>query len=194
LKARLRSLRSYLRSASFLRQWVGLLGALQRYWNVYGGWWALFTSPYVHLALILTILCLPFWHDRETRAADITLSAVPNLLGFSVGALAIVLAFSSADIFSTLAEDGRPKSFFMTLTTSLLHFILVQVAALCVGALAKITNTGWLDVVSLFLLFYAVLSTFAAGVHLFRTAVIYNTKAGLDLKGKTNGRKSKTAV
>jgi hypothetical protein len=41
---------------------------------------------------------------------------------------------------------------------------------------------------------FEVLSTFAAGVHLFRTAVIYNTKAGLDFKGKTNGRKSKTAV
>jgi hypothetical protein len=139
----------------------------------------------------LSLLCLPLWNDASTKAADITLGAVPNLLGFSVGALAIVLAFSSADMFSTLAEDGRTKSFFMTLTTSLLHFILVQVAALTVGVLAKITNTKWLDVFSLFLLFYAVLSTFAAGVHLFRTAVIYNTMAKHRSKGKESGERQK---
>ena len=143
----------------------------------------------MHVSLIFTALCLPFWDDPKIKAADITLSAVPNLLGFSVGALAIVLAFSSADIFSTLAEDGRPKSFFMTLTTSLLHFILVQVAALSVGVLAKTTDVRWLDVICLFLLFYAVLSTFAAGVHLFRTAAIYNTKVRLDLKAKNHGKR-----
>jgi hypothetical protein len=188
LKVRLRSLRSYLHSVPFFKQWVGLIDALKRYWKVYGGYWALVTSPYVHTSLILTALCLPFWCDPKTKAAEITLSAVPNLLGFSVGALAIVLAFSSADIFSTLAEEGRTKSFFMILTTSLLHFILVQVVALSVGVLAKITDTRWLDVVCLFLLFYAVLSTFAAGVHLFRTAVIYNRMARLDQRNKNGER------
>jgi len=37
-----------------------------------------------------------------------------------------------------------------------------------------------MDFVSLFLLFYAVIVTFAAGLQLFLTAVIYNTRASLD--------------
>lgn len=139
----------------------------------------------MHLSLILTMICFPFL-SSETKASDIGLSVVPNLLGFTVGALAIVLAFSSADLFSTLAEDGQPKSFFMTLTTSLLHFILVQVCALTFGVLAKITGATVLDVISLYFLFYAILSTFAAGIHLFRTAVIYNTRAGLETKVRNN--------
>lgn len=141
------------------------------------------TSPYVHISLLLTALCYPFW-SAQTKAADITLSAVPNLLGFTVGALAIVLAFSSQEMFSTLAEEGDPKSFFMDITTSLLHFILVQVLALIFGILAKVTDARLLDIFSLFFLFYAVLSTFAAGIHLFRTAVIYNTKARITARSR----------
>ncbi len=110
------------------------------------------------------------------------ISAVPNLLGFTVGALAIVLAFSDADLFSALAEDGHPNSFFMTLTSSLIHFVLVQVSALVLGIMAKLTNSPLLEIISLFFLFYAVLSTAAIGIQLFHTARIYNARAGRDNK------------
>jgi hypothetical protein len=119
----------------------------------------------------------------SVKAYDIALSAVPNLLGFSVGALAIVLAFSSAVIFSTLAEEGEPTSFFMQLTVSLIHFIIVQVSALVIGTIAKITDSSILDVLTLFFMFYAIFSTLAAGVQLFHTAVIYNASASLPADG-----------
>jgi hypothetical protein len=115
-----------------------------------------------------------------TSAADVAVSILPNLLGFTVGALAIVLAFSSAKVFETIAEKGEPRSFFMKLTASLIHFILVQVLALVIAISAKITETPSLDVIALFLLFYAVLVTFAAGLQLFLTAIIYNAKASID--------------
>jgi hypothetical protein len=107
---------------------------------------------------------------------------IPNLLGFTVGALAIVLAFSSADIFETLAQKGNPKSFFMTLTANLIHFMLIQVTALTLGIVAKTTGTRGLEIPTLFFLLYAVTATFAAGVQLFLTAIIYNSKASLDAK------------
>lgn len=163
---------------SFFKQWVGLAGSLRRYWTIYGGFRAILASPYVHIALAISLLCVPFW-DGDVKAAEIALSAVPNLLGFTVGALAIMLAFSSADFFKTLAEDGDPQSFFMKITSSLTHFILVQVVALIVGVAAKITGLKGLDYASLFFLLYAVLVTFSAGIQLFHTAVIYNAKASL---------------
>jgi hypothetical protein len=126
----------------------------------------------------LTIISLLF-RDLNSKAADLVVSAIPNLLGFTVGALAIVLAFSSAEIFKLLAEEGEPISYFMKLTANLVHFILVQVLALICGIIAKITDSRVMDVLSLFLLFYAVLVTFATALQLFLTAQVYNTHASL---------------
>jgi hypothetical protein len=122
------------------------------------------------------------------KASDIAISAIPNLLGFTVGALAIVLAFSSAEIFKTLAEDGDPRSFFMKLTANLVHFILAQVLALLCGIVAKIIDSRLLDIATLALLLYAVLVTLATALQLFQTAVIYNAHASLgndDDEGET---------
>jgi hypothetical protein len=140
-------------------------------------------SPYLHVSLLLTAMCYWFWAPKVS-AADIAVGVLPNLLGFTVGALAIVLAFSSAPVFETLAEKGEPRSFFMKLTASLIHFILIQVLALTSAICAKITDTASLDVLSLFLLFYAVLATFAAGLQLFLTAIVYNARASLNIVAK----------
>jgi dihydrodipicolinate synthetase family protein len=166
-------------------QWFGQYRTLRQYWIIYGGPRALLGSPYLWIALALTAACLFWWarNDRlefATKASEVAVGVLPNLLGFTVGALAIVLAFSSADIFRTIAEGGEPKSFFMKLTANLLHFMLVQVLALTCAIAAKITDTRALDVLSLFLLFYAVLVTFSAGMQLFLTAIIYNAKSSLD--------------
>jgi hypothetical protein len=42
--------------------------------------------------------------------AQTLISVIPNLLGFSVGSMAIILAFSSSNIFSAIAEDGDERS------------------------------------------------------------------------------------
>jgi hypothetical protein len=142
-------------------------------------------SPYLLSAIVLTIACLLFWSkvDRSeylVKASDIAISAVPNLLGFAVGALAIVLAFSSADIFKVIAEGGEPRSFFMVLTSNLVHFILAQVITLVCAIVAKITDSRLLDIFTLAFLFYAVLVAFATALQLFQTAMIYNARASLD--------------
>ena len=87
-------------------------------------------------------------------------------------------------MFKTLAEEGNPQSYFMTLTSNLVHFIMVQVLTLVCGITAKITDSRMLDVLSLFLLFYAVLVTFATAIQLFLTAQVYNAHASLDDDGK----------
>ena len=179
-----RLLRFFRPSATFFgKQWGNQARAISHYWKIYGGPRALLLSPYLHLSLILTIICFWFWASKTT-AAEIAIGVLPNLLGFTVGALAIVLAFSSAPVFETLAERGEPQSFYMKLTASLIHFILVQVLALVSAIVARITESTSVDVFALFLLFYAVLVTFAAGIQLFLTAIIYNAKASLD--GKKN--------
>jgi hypothetical protein len=122
---------------------------VRHFWGIYGCFWAVISSPYVQVSLLLTLGCLPFWND-DAKAAEIALPAVPNLPGFTVGALAIVLAFSSAHFFVALAEHGDPRSFFMTLAPSLTHSVLTQVLTLVIAAVAKIVGNTILDRVSLF--------------------------------------------
>jgi hypothetical protein len=98
--------------------------------------------------------------------------------------MAIVLAFSSAEIFVYLAEHGEPRSFFMKLTANLVHFIAVQVTALTVSIFSKMSATNYLEWLSTCLLFYAVLVTFSAGLQLFQTARIYNAQASLSVKSQ----------
>lgn len=107
-------------------------------------------------------------------------SVIPNLLGFTVGAMAIVLAFSSAPIFKMLAQDGDPRSYFMGLTANLVHFIIVQACALVVGIVGKSIGNKVIDSVALFFLFYGVLVTVSAGIQLFQTASLYNADASID--------------
>lgn len=122
--------------------------------------------------MVLTLIGYLVWNDG--RPSELALSTIPNLLGFTIGALAIVLAFSSSHIFKTLAEHGAPDSFFVKLTANLVHFVVVQVLTLLTATIAKLANNSFLEVISLFFLLYAVLVALAAGLQLFITAIIYN--------------------
>ncbi|MGX1412763.1 hypothetical protein [Bradyrhizobium elkanii] len=151
-------------------------------------------SPYLQVSAALTLACIVFWSKSETRAADIAVGVLPNLLGFTVGALAIVLAFSSAEIFSLLSEEGEPTSFFLTLTANLVHFIFVQVLALTTAIMGKIIELRVLDILSLLLLLYAVLVTFSAALQLFQTARIYNARASILDRSKPKEQSSRPAT
>lgn len=169
---------------SVFEYWKNQAETIRDYWTIYGGFRALFKSPYLIVAFLLTVGSVYFWAvngngEYLVKASDLVVSAIPNLLGFTVGALAIVLAFSSAEIFKILAEEGDPQSYFMKLTSNLVHFIMVQVLALICGVVAKITDSRVLDVLSLFFLYYAVLVTFSAALQLFLTAQVYNAHTSL---------------
>jgi hypothetical protein len=185
-------LRHFFQRLNFFSQWRNQAAAVRHYFVVYGGFPALLRSPYLLIAIIASSVC--FWLAPKPAAghlfgaSDIAISVLPNLLGFAVGALAIVLAFSTAEIFEALAERGDPQSFFITLTANLVHFIFVQVITLTVAMMAKLINSMTLDVVTMFLLFYAVLVILSAAIQLFETAIIYNMNASIS-KGK-NGEEN----
>ena len=173
------------RSEILTSSWKGQTETVRRYWTIYGGYRALLGSPYLHVALGLTGVCLLFWAktahlDYLTKVSDIAISAIPNLLGFTVGAFAIVLAFSSAQIFRTVAEGGDPLSFFMKLAANLVHFILIQVLALVCAILAKISDSLALNVATLIFMLYGILATLSVALQLFQTAIIYNATASLN--------------
>jgi hypothetical protein len=63
----------------------------------------LLTSPYFQLSVAAGLLLHQFAQIR-IDFATVTISIIPSLLGFAIGSMAILLAFSSSPIFSKIAE------------------------------------------------------------------------------------------
>lgn len=151
---------------------TGLKGEASGYWRSYGGWRAISRSPAVLLSVVVTFICIPYWKDGAWP--DTTTSVVPNLLGFTLGSMAVVLAFPSTRLFQLFAEDGRPDSYYLDLASKFVHFILVQVLAILIAFIGKAFCNVILGFIGFFMLTYSVSCAAMTAFALFGVAQIYN--------------------
>lgn len=108
----------------------GLWNALLRYWADYGGWKGFYSSPLLHLSIIISTSSYSVW--TQPNWIDVPLSLLPNLLGFSLGAYALIFSLADERLLSALnapTTDGSPTRLRMVNAT-FLHFILIQTAAI----------------------------------------------------------------
>jgi uncharacterized membrane protein len=146
-----------------------------RYWRIYGGWRALVTSPYLLVALVLTGICYPYWSKPGTASADLAMTVIPSIMAFSLGGMAIILAFSGGRFFNLIRQDGEEKSLFMTVIANFFHFLTIQTLAL-ISALIVLAFP--LDKapsgIAFFFLAYSVTSAVASAAALFNVSRLYN--------------------
>lgn len=181
--------------------YAGLGKVLRMYWRAYGGFRSLFFSPFFHAAVVLSVLCYPFWSSAEWWNTSIAI--VPAILGFSIAAFALLLAVGDDGFKRKLGvgrSGGRP-SILTSTSAGILHFILVQVFAIFLAILAGARPMsfllarldvalfpGWLMqilvIVSLafrgfgfFLLCYSLTTAVAATLNIFRLATVFSTYA-----------------
>jgi len=108
---------------------------IKLYWRGYKGWGALARSPYLHLAIVFSLLMFPYW---EKEWWQIALTVISNLLGFSVGGYAIWLAIGEQGFTDKLAGPGRDKdnpSPYIIINATFVHFVFVQVLAMLAALL-----------------------------------------------------------
>lgn len=158
------------------------------YWSVYGGWFGLLKSPWVWLSLGLTVILHDTALHPERWMSDMY-SIIPSILGFSISALAISLAFPSTSVFKYFREGGIKKSLYMDFTATLTHFSMTQVTCLlCAFVLkyAKISlfNLGMFRYFCFFMFMYSVVSAFGVIMYLFLMARMYNTAPSSDEEKK----------
>lgn len=165
------------------------LGAL---WAAYGGLRRLWNSPYLWAAVVAMLILRPLWCGGDWTSMAI--GVLPNLLGFSIGAVAIILAAPSLATFGLLAEDGQPESYFMDLAARLVHFIVVQVLALGGILIAKTYPFGWTNGLGFLLFSYAVLTAISAGLALFGIARLLNAAAAQSSDDKPQQKKRRPRV
>lgn len=169
----------------------GVSEIFRLYWGVYGGARALVRSPYLHVALALLALTFNMWTGPGWW--DTVIGVLPNLLGFTLGGFAIFISAGDEKFRSSLAEPdednpGKP-TVYLSLCSTFVHFILVQVLALIFAVVAKSWwfYAPWLDpvrpalpvlntvagAVGFGLFLYAVTSVVAATFHVLRIASMF---------------------
>lgn len=189
--------------------------ALRKYWKTYGGRAALLRSPYFQLAVLVGLLCLP-WVLQGGDWGNKTLSVVPNLLGFSLSGFAILLAIGSEKFQRVLARaGGDERPVLMNISTSFVHFIIVQATALlfaiaCDGlwpalkpllkaasfghwSTVSATVCGAAGVVGCTLLAYSITSLLAATFRVYRLVGEFVRMVHLDAKREAEERKKRPA-
>lgn len=157
-----------------------MIKIIRKYWSIYGGFSALLRSSYFWLGLVTTALLFPAW-SKQGWWSDV-LSLLPNLLGFSLGGFAILLAVGDDGFKKLIAgtENGE-SSPYMDACTAFVHFIFLQVIALLIALVAKTYSSilpGCLPKVSLvtmsaigyFIFIYSIYCTLAAVFAIFRVA------------------------
>lgn len=169
-----------------------------RYWSAYGGFSAFLKSPYLHLALLLLLVTFKIW--TQANWWDLSISVLPNLLGFTLGGFAVFLAFGDDKFRELLIQnddeedeedegDSSGSSLYVELCATFVHFILIQIIAFLSAVTAKalyfpyewcsclksFMHNGTMVFWGLGFLFflYSMTSIIAATMHLFRTATWY---------------------
>lgn len=179
----------------------GMWKSLSRYWDDYGGWGDFLASPLLHLSVLIAGASYSIWLDREW--VDIPLSLLPNLLGFSLGAYALIFSLADERLLAALnapTTDGSPTKLRMVNAT-FLHFILVQTAAIIFALSNKSTLvvdllgflpgsrcrietiqdllTGFAGLIGYFLTVYAVVLLVGAALAAYRLAIMSGRAASI---------------
>lgn len=123
-------------------QYSHLCEVLLSYWNSYGGTKTFLCSPYLHIAIILSVVMWPIW--TQSNWWDLVISILPSVVGFSLGGYAIFTAFGNEDFKYAISgiDDKNKKekqqySPFIQANASFLHFIIIQLVALIFAVLAQ---------------------------------------------------------
>ncbi|ENH2287126.1 MULTISPECIES: hypothetical protein [Vibrio harveyi group] len=170
------------------------VGILNRYWKAYGGFPAIFRSVFFYVAILLSAILYPAWSQEGWW--DTVLSVMPNLLGFTLGGFAMWVAIGDENFKATIAgtSSSDEPSPFMAVNATFAHFIFLQILSILLALVNKAYNitlsndhilvviwgsyinqaTLWFYYFSYFVFIYALLSSLASVIALFRVSYWYD--------------------
>lgn len=149
---------------------------ISHYWEAYGGLRAIRRSPYLWLAFAITLWTqslAPNWKWHATA-----ISVLPNLLGFSLGGYAMMLALGNSKFQDTIRGEDPPgeTSPYMKISATMAHFVLIQLASLIYSIIyesIEIQNLAF-SAIGCWLLHYALLLGIAATMSIFFLSRMYD--------------------
>lgn len=165
---------------SFSNQLKSIQKSFSIYWEAYGGRASLIQSPYLYAALVVSILSLPLLrNESETAWFSVSLSALPNLLGFTLGGYAILLALGNDQFQSAISgrDEDDEISGFMMINATFVHFIIVQIVAILLALIGSAwgAKTGIFAFAGLLTFTYSIMTAVAAAMSILRLSNLYDS-------------------
>lgn len=159
------------------------MSTIRAYWKAYGGAKELFASDYFFASVAITVGALPLWAvegDEGYQWVELSFQILPSLMSFSLAALAVLLALSNTLVLRLMRNGGAPDSYLMTVSSSLIHFIVVDFAALFFAVFLRAYQHWAISGVAFLAFAYAIMCGLAAALSIFGVAEIVNHAGLLD--------------
>lgn len=171
-----------------MKSYIQIWELLRDNWHYYGGFKAIIFSPYVHIAALFTYLYSNYWSTSINWSDDV-LSVIPSILGFSLGAYAIFLAFSNENFVKVLTNQKTKTknpndniSIYLVINSQFVHFMLIQVISIFLSITAKAeisssiygTKEYLISCLGFWFFCYALLTAVATTFSLLRLARLFN--------------------
>lgn len=138
------------------------IGSFKTYWDNYGGIDAILSSPYTKISALLSVFVIIFGNYEKWY--EYPLNILPNILGFSIGAYAVILVLGNSDFWKFIAEENEDTNLFMEINGTFTHFIFIQVVAIIYAFICSLLSLNFFifSLLGIFLLIYAIMSALAA--------------------------------
>ncbi|KAB8043146.1 hypothetical protein [Janthinobacterium aquaticum] len=119
------------------QQYRDLASGVAGYWRSYGAWREVICSPFVHIAIFVTVLSSGYWMSSPWHATAVSL--LPNLLGFGVTGYAIWIGWGDEKLREALMDIGKGEkgSGYVQISAIFAHFGMVQCIALVLALVAS---------------------------------------------------------
>ena len=191
------------------RAYSSLLSILSRYWQDYGGLSEWIKSPFVHVSALVAALNVLQVIDYPWR--QLSISALPTILGFSLAAYTITFTLMGSRLHSALSlaiYPGRNASLLISVNATFFHVVFIQALALIfsivtngtffwvqLGTQLDIdTLTGraliiviyFTELIGSFLVNYAIILLFSIAIAMFRLGRL-SQSAAIPLKTSNAG-------
>lgn len=123
--------------STYSKEWKDIFEIISKYWKEYGGWRTFIKSPYLHIAIILTLVTIQFWLNNKWW--EQTLSVLPSILGFTLSGFAIFLGYGTEKFRKLMAfrSPATGKSPYLDVVVAFVHFSLFQILAIFLSLIAS---------------------------------------------------------
>ena len=141
------------------REYKSLKDNIADYIDSFGCFCNVIISPYFHISTILGIVTV-LKADAYGSWANVAISILPCLLGFSIGGYAILMSFGD-DKFRKFIATFRPKGeknpLMMIVNGTFLHFILIQMVASLIAIIVYLNkiNDVYINILGCTVFYYA---------------------------------------
>ena len=102
------------------------------YWKVYGGIRALTGSPFLWISFVIALPLSILW---QWQWQDKAISVLPNLVGLSFAAYAVIVGFSPENFLQIIRGDSPNGRFspYISGSVRIAHFVFIQIVSLIIA-------------------------------------------------------------